>query len=49
MDAIFHRTSIRKYQETPVEAEKIETLAPGGDGGALRLQSAVLGVLCGPQ
>ena len=25
MDAIFHRTSIRKYQETPVEAEKIET------------------------
>lgn len=26
MDAIFHRTSIRKYQETPVEAEKIETL-----------------------
>ena len=26
MDAIFHRTSLRKYQETPVEAEKIETL-----------------------
>ena len=26
MDAIFHRTSIRKYQEIPVEPEKIETL-----------------------
>ena len=26
MDAIFHRTSIRKYQETPVESEKIEKL-----------------------
>ena len=26
MDAIFHRTSIRKYQETPVEPEKIEAL-----------------------
>ena len=26
MDAIFHRTSIRKYQETPVEPEKIEKL-----------------------
>lgn len=26
MDAIFHRTSIRKYQEKPVEPEKIEKL-----------------------
>ena len=26
MDAIFHRMSIRKYQEKPVEPEKIEKL-----------------------
>lgn len=36
MDAIFHRTSIRKYQETPVEAEKIETLLRAAMAAPLR-------------
>ena len=30
MDAIFHRVSIRKYQDRPVEREKIERILRAG-------------------
>ena len=39
MENIFHRVSIRKYEDKPVEKEKIIQILK-------RMQSAAVGILC---
>ena len=46
MNEIFHRTSIRKYTDQPVEQEKIELLMRAAMA-APSAEISSLGVLCG--
>ena len=46
MENIFHRVSIRKYEDRPVEKEKILQILKAGMQ-APSVQSAALGILCG--
>ena len=45
MDQIFKRTSIRRYLDQPVEAEKTEYLLKAAMQGAVGRQSAAMGIL----
>ena len=52
MDSIFHRISVRRYEDKQVEKEKLMQIlraVKGGNGGAFGLQSAAMGVLCGDE
>ena len=50
MADLFHRVSIRKYQETPVEAEKIETLLRAAMAAPSACnEPAAVGILCNYQ
>ena len=47
MENIFHRVSIRKYEDRPVEKEKDPADPESRYAGSKRMQSAALGILCG--
>ena len=45
MNSIFHRISVRKYEDKPVEKEKIMQILKAGMQA--RVQPAAVGILCG--
>ncbi len=44
LETIFHRRSIRKYTDQPVEPEKLDLLLQGCHGCALRHELQAVGV-----
>lgn len=48
MNSIFHRVSIRKFQDKPVEPEKIESLLRAAMA-APSAKPAAMGILCRDQ
>lgn len=47
MNSIFHRISVRKYEDKPVEKEKIMQILKAGMQAPSRVQPAAVGILCG--
>lgn len=49
MDSIFHRISVRRYEDKQVEKEKVDADFAGGYAGTQRVQPAAVGILCGDE
>ena len=47
MNSIFHRISVRKYEDKPVEKEKSYADLKSRHAGSKRVQPAAVGILCG--
>ena len=46
MSSIFHRISVRKFEDRPIEKEKNRAGFKSRDAGAECVQPAAMGVLC---
>ena len=46
MDSIFHRISVRRYEDKQVEKEKLMQILRAG---TQRVQPAAVGILCGDE
>ena len=49
MDSIFHRISVRRYEDKQVEKRKVDADFAGGYAGTQRVQPAAVGILCGDE